>query len=201
MRKSIKDALEQLHALGCKLDHADRELRTDRWRFTHPNTPDEVFTVNYQSSDVGLRTTIQRAKVAAGLATSDSMEKREPKQNYRVKMEREAMRKRRETAHALAEAERAKERTRQIEAQATRNHQELDRLIRGPVVASTPTADGISAKAMLTVEEVADATGMTDKAVRRAIDSGRLEPYQCGNRVKVKGADVRDWLSASRGAA
>ena len=50
---------------------------------------------------------------------------------------------------------------------------------------------------MLTVAEVAGQTGLTDKAVQRAIESGRLEAYQCGRDVKVKGADVRDWLAAS----
>lgn len=200
MKHYIKQALDALHALDCRLDHADRELRTDRWRFTHPNAPDEFFTIAVRSSEQACRTVVQRAKVAAGLATSDMLEKRKPKANQRQKMERAAERKRIATARALAEAKAAAERTRKIEAQAARNHRELDRLLRGrdygregfPLYASDLPAD-----ALLTVEQVADSTGVTDVAVLRAIENGKLEAYQCGKQVKVKGADVRSWLGAT----
>lgn len=197
MRKSIKNTLELLPALGCTLDHADRELHSYRWRFTHPAAPGEFFTVNHQSSEVSLRTVVLRAKVAAGLASSDSLAKRPPKQNARAKLEREAERNRIAAARTLAAAKDAEERARRHEAQAARGHREIDRLIRGPIVGGSVTVEAVPSAAMLTVAEVADQTGVTDKAVLRAIESGRLEAYQCGQAVKVKGADVREWLAAS----
>ncbi len=196
MKQYIKQALDTLYALDCRLDHADRELRTDRWRFTHPSAPDEFFTLNFRSSETAARAVVQRAKVAAGLATSDSLVKPKPKRNQRVKMEREAERKRRDAAHALAEARRAEERARKIEVRAAQNHRELDRLLRGPIVNTAPDASAV-ATGLLTVAQVADATGLTDKVVLRAIDSGRLEAYQCGKEVKVKGSDVRTWMQAA----
>jgi excisionase family DNA binding protein len=194
MKRYVETAIDTLIALDCRLDQKDREVRTDRWRFTHPNAPDEFFTLNLHSSETAARAVVQRARVAAGLATSETGKTRKPKVNQRQKLEREAERQRRDAAHALGEARAAEERTRRVEAQARRNHQELDRLIRGPI-ASGADAVAVPPEAMLTVEQVADWTGVTDKAVRRALDSGALEGYQCGKDVKVKGADVRRWLA------
>lgn len=199
MKRYIKTALETLEALDCRLDHKDRELRTDRWRFTHPNAPDESFTINFRSSETAARAVVQRAKVAAGLATSETGEKRKPKVDQRQKAEREAERKRVEAARALNEAEESKARARRIEAQAARNHRDLDRLIRGPIGAGSSAPDPMNAAPdqMLTVAQIADETGLTDKAVRRAIDSGALEAYRCGKDIKVKGADARAWAKAN----
>lgn len=194
MKRYIKTALDTLEALDCRLDHKDRETRTDRWRFTHPNAPDEFFTINFRSSETACRAVVQRAKVAAGLATSETGATRKPRLNHQQKLEREAERKRLATIRSLAAAKEAEARAQKIAAQAARNHRELDRLIRGPVVTGAPDATAVPAGAMLTVTEVADLTGATDKAVRRAIDSGALEAYQCGKDVKVKGDDVRAWL-------
>lgn len=194
MKKYIKTALDTLEALDCRLDRKDRELRTDRWQFTHPNAPDELFTLNFKSSETAARAVVQRARVAAGLATSASGNKRKPKQNQRIKMERAAEHKRREAAHSLAEAARAEARIKQLEAQTVRNYRELDRLIRGPGETGAASSVGLSPTSMLTIEQVADHTGLTDRAVRQAIQSGRIEAYQCGKQIKVKGIDVREWL-------
>lgn len=59
-------------------------------------------------------------------------------------------------------------------------------------------ADAATLTAYFAVEQVADMTGLTDKAVRRAIDSESLTAYMCGGVIKVKGSDVREWRAAGR---
>lgn len=196
MKRYIKTALDTLEALDCRLDHKDRELRSDRWIFTHPNSPDELFTLNLDSSETRCRTVVQRARVAAGLATSEAGYKRKPKANQRLKNEREAERKRREVAGALADARREREQAHKARAAVQRRQRELEDLMRGR---PDPSGTGdLPPDTLMTVEQAADWTGLTDKAVQRAIDSGALIAYQCGKDVKVKGSDVRAWL---RGAA
>ena len=194
MKNYIRSALDTMTALDFKLDHKDRELRSDRWRFTHANEPESVLTLNIHMSEQAARTVVQRAKQIVGLGASGST-KRAPKANQREKMQRAAEKRQREAARLLAEAKHA-ERVASREAdRIAGRRRELDRLMRG----SDSGASVVSVRpdSMLTVAEVADQTGLTDKAVLRAIDSGRLEAYQCGREVKVKGADVREWLAAS----
>lgn len=195
MKRYIKTAIDTLSALDCRLDHEDRELRHDRWIFTHLNAPDETFKISLHSSEASVRTVIQRARVAAGLATSGATE-RQPKVNQRVKAERAAERGRIETVRRLAAAERAREQAQVAAVAVMHREKELDSLLRGR---PSENSGGLTveAGAMLTVEQVADQTGLTDKAVQRAIDSGVLEAYQCGKQVKVKGSDVRTWLGES----
>lgn len=194
MKNYIRSALDTLTALDFHLDHEDRKIRTDRWIFTHANAPDERLTLNFKMSEQAARTVVQRAKQIVGLATSDAT-KRAPKANQRAKAERATLARQREAARLLADAKHAERIAAQESARIANRRRELDRLMRGddsaaPVVSIRPDQ-------MLTVAEVADQTGLTDKAVQRAIESGRLEAYQCGRDVKVKGADVRDWLAAS----
>jgi excisionase family DNA binding protein len=199
MKRYVKTSLDTLEALGCHLDHKDRETRTDRWRFTHPNAPDEFFTLSLHSSETAVRAVVQRARVAAGLATSESGEKRRPKVNQRQKMERAAERDRKEAARAAADARAAEREAQVLVAQRSRQVRQLDRIMRGPAASGTSNArpEEIPANSMLTVEEIADRTGLTDKAVRRAVESGKLEAYQCGKEVRSKGSDVRTWLEAA----
>lgn len=194
MKNYIRSALDTLTAMDFHLDHEDRKIRTDRWIFTHANAPDERLTLNFKMSEQAARTVVQRAKQIVGLATSDAT-KRAPKANQRAKAERATLARQREAARLLADAKHAERIAAQESARIANRRRELDRLMRGddsaaPVVSIRPDQ-------MLTVAEVADQTGLTDKAVQRAIESGRLEAYQCGRDVKVKGADVRDWLAAS----
>lgn len=195
MKNYIRSALDTLIALDFQLDHEDRKIRTDRWIFTHANAPEERLTLNFKMSEQAARTAVQRAKQIVGLATTDGGDKRAPKVNHRAKMERAAEKRRREAARRLADAK-ATEAAAQKQASAiAARRRELDRLLVGKGDVVDPT--GVRADAMLTVEQVADQTGITDVAVRRAIAAGKLEAYQCGRVVKVKGADVREWLAAS----
>lgn len=196
MKHYIKTALDTLDALGCQLDHQDRELRTDRWIFTHPNTPGETYKLNFRSSETAVRAVVQRARVAAGLASSETGGKRRPKVNEREKREREAESKRREAARRLAAARRAEEQARRDAAIVHRRQSELTNLLTGRSD-NRVTPSAVDPNSMLTVEQVADLTGLTDKAVRRAVETGALDAYQCGKAVKVKGADVRRWLAAA----
>lgn len=194
MKQYIKTALETLEALGCQLDHKDRELRTDRWIFTHPNTPDETYKLNMRSSETAARVVVQRAKVAAGLATSETGGKRKPKINERERRERAAEAQRREAARRLAAARRAEDQARRDADAVHRRRAELTNLLTGKSD-SRVTPGAVDPAALLTIEQVADMTGLTDKAVQRAVATGALEAYQCGKVVKVKGADVRRWLT------
>lgn len=194
MKNYIKSALDTLTALDFRLDHEDRKLRTDRWVFTHGNSPNERLTLNFKMSEQAARTVVQRAKQIVGLATSGAA-KSAPKVNQRQKMEREAERKRAATVRALAEAKEAEATAQRHVAATAKRYGELNRLINGK--GDEVSIAAISADAMLTIEQVADSTGVTDIAVRRAIANGKLEAYQCGKDVKVKGADVRDWLATA----
>lgn len=195
MKNYIRTALDTLAGLGFDLDHEDRKLRTDRWIFTHANAPEDRLTLNYRMSEPAARTVVQRAKQIVGLATVGS-ETKKPKRDHRERMEQAANRRRREAAHALAEARRNEEQAQRDAAAVAKRRNELDRLLVGRADQGV-TVDGIADDSMLTVEQVADTTGITDLAVRRAIAADKLTAYQCGKVVKVKGADVRRWLAAS----
>lgn len=194
MKNYIRSALDTLIALDFRLDHEDRKIRTDRWIFAHANAPAERLTLNFKMSEQAARTVVQRAKQIVGLATSDATN-RAPKANQRAKAERAALARQREAARLLAEAKHAERVAAQEAARIASRRRELDRLMRGSE--SGTEVVSVRPDQMLTVAEVADQTGVTDKAVLRAIDTGRLEAYQCGRDVKVKGADVREWLAAS----
>lgn len=195
MRNYIRRTMDVLEGLGFRVDLEDRKVRTDRWIFTHANQPDERLTVNFDSSETRCRVLEQRAKVIAGLATSGATPKQTPRTNQRIKAERAAIRQRQEAARRAAEARDAKERAIRAADQIEGRKRELDRMLRG-----VPASDGgrvaIAPDAMLTLAQVADLTGLTDKAVRRAIDSEKLEAYMCGGVIKVKGRDVQRWLAA-----
>lgn len=197
MKNYVKNAIDTMEGLGFRLDHEDRKLRTDRWVFTHANEPDTRLTLNFRMSEPAARTVVARAKQIVGMATTETG-KRAPKakENARARAERVAERKRIETARRLAEAREEERRAGRLAAAAERRFGELDRLLRGGPDATVKDA-AVPPDAMLTVEQVADRTGLTDKAVRRAIDAGSLEAYQCGRDVKVKGADVRRWLGSA----
>lgn len=196
MKNYVKNALDTLHGLGFQLDHEDRKLRTDRWIFTHANEPDTRLTLNYRMSEPAARTIVKRAKQVVGLATSETDKpKRGPKIDARQKAERAAQRAQREAARLAAEARAAEHEAQKLVSQRHRQVSELDRLIRGR--AGGANANDVAWNAMLTVEQVADQTGVTDKAVRRAIETGALEAYQVGKVVKVTGADVRSWLGGA----
>lgn len=187
MKHHIRDALDTLEALGCQLDHADRETRKDRWVWTHANTPGETYKVSLHSSPPACRVVVQRAKVAAGLATSET-----PKPRQRAKADQLAERRLRAAAKERAEAQRMAAEARAHEAKAAADRASLDRLLRG--TESTPSPSSLDPAAMYTVEQVADEGGVGEREVLRAIKSERLTAYQCGRVVKVKGADARRWL-------
>ena len=188
MRRHIRDALDTLEALGCQLDHADRETRKDRWIWTHANTPDETYKLNIHSSPATCRVVVHRAKVAAGLATSET-----PKPRQRAKSDQLAERRLRAAAKERAEAQRMAAEARAHEAKAAADRASLDRLLRG--VEGAPSAAGIDPDAKYTPAQVADETGVSEREVLRAIKAERLTAYQCGNTQKVQGAEVRRWLA------
>lgn len=192
MKNYIRSALDTLEALDFRLDHEDRKIRTDRWIFTHPNSPDECLRINIHMKEQAARTVVQRAKQIVGLAAVGT-EKPAPKANQRAKAEREVMARRRAASIAAKEAREAQEEAERLVAVRRRQVGELDSLMRGKAsgVGTVPAA------AMLTIAEVADETGLTEKAVQRAVDSDRLTAYMCGGVVKVKGSDVRSWLGAA----
>ena len=194
MKRIIKDGVDLCSSAGFDLNHDDRKLRKDRWLFTHANEPETVVKFDTHMSELAARTQIAVAKRVLGLATNEAREPRKAKANQREKAERAAERKRRESAQLLAEARRAERVAAQESARIASRRRELDRLMRG---GEAPTNAAVRADAMLTIAQVADQTGLTDRAVQRAIQSGRLEAYQCGKEVKVKGSDVRDWLVPS----
>lgn len=199
MKNYVKTAIDTLHALGFQLDHDDRKVRTDRWIYTHANAPGDRLILNYRMSETAARAVTHRARVIVGLATSDGKEKRQPKANHRAKMERAVLRRRQEAASRAADARRAKANAERDAAVVERRRRELDSLMRGKP--GQVGATGMPREAMLTVAQVADWTGATDKAVERAIESGALEAYQCGKEVRVKGRDVRAWLNPSEVAS
>ena len=195
MKNYIRSALDTLEALDFRLDHEDRKIRTDRWIFTHANEPETRLTLNFKMSEQAARTVVQRAKQIVGLATVGT-EKPAPKANQRAKAERANETRRRAAAQELANARNAARAATKLVTAAQRRHAELERLIAGK--ASPVTIEAIFPDDMLTAEQIADSTGVTDAAVRRAIESGRLEGYMCrGGVVKVKGSDVRSWLGAA----
>lgn len=194
MKNYIRSALDTLEALDFRLDHEDRKIRTDRWIFTHANEPETRLTLNFKMSEQAARTVVQRAKQIVGLATVGT-EKPAPKVNQRAKAERANEARRREAARALADARDAKRAATRLVTAAQQRHNELGRLLSGKD--QGVTVEAVSPDDMLTAEQVADWTGVTDVAVRRAIESGRLEAYRCGKDVKVKGSDVRSWLGAA----
>jgi excisionase family DNA binding protein len=197
MRKAARRAVETLESLDFRLDHEDRKLRTDRWVYTHANAPDQRLIVNYNTSDERAAGIVRDARQIVGLATNGAGERR-PKTTQRQKAERAAERKAREAAHRLADARAAEIEAQKAKAAAQSRFRELDSLLRGRDT-SGPVAP-IQADAMLTAEQVADTLGVPDRAVLRAIDSGRLTAYRCGEQTKVKGADVRAWAAAWRGS-
>lgn len=194
MKNYIRSALDTLEALDFRLDHEDRKIRTDRWIFTHANEPETRLTLNFKMSEQAARTVVQRAKQIVGLAAVGA-EKPAPKTNQRAKAERANEARRREAARALADARDAKRAATRLVTAAQQRHNELGRLLSGKD--QGVTVEAVSPDDMLTAEQVADWTGVTDVAVRRAIESGRLQAYQCGKDVKVKGSDVRSWLGAA----
>lgn len=199
MKNYVKNALDTLEALDFDLDHEDRKLRTDRWIFTHANEPETRLTLNFRMSEPAARTVVQKARAIVGLSSTETGEKvKRPKVTAREKAERAAERKRIETTRRLAEAREEERRAQRLANATAQRYGELDRLLRGGRNDGLVDGAAVAAKSMLTVEQVADQTGLTDKAIKRAIDSGSLEAYMCGGTVKVKGADVREWM---RGAA
>ena len=193
MKNHVKDALHTLEALDFRLDHEDRKLRTDRWIFTHANSPDERLTLNFRMSEPAARTVVQKARAIVGLATTGGESSRRARVGAREKSERAAERRRIEAARRLSEAKEEERRALRLVSAAEQRYGELDRLLRG----RDSGGGGLPAGEMLTVEQVADSTGLSDKVVRRAVDSGALEAYMCsGGTVKVKAVDVRSWLRA-----
>ena len=51
---------------------------------------------------------------------------------------------------------------------------------------------------LLTVREIADTCQLSEKAVRRAIDSGELPAVKLRSRLRVTPQDFEAWLAASR---
>ena len=198
MKKYIRNAVEALDALGCRLDHADRELRPDRWIFSHPSTPDETFKIAIKSSETACRTVVQRAKVAAGLATSESAEKRKPKVNARAKAEREAERLRRNALAAAKEAERIRRDNLRILEDRRRQVAGLDRMMRGT---STRGATPLPADVLFTPTQMSCELEIPEAAIKQAIDDEVLDAYMCaGGVIKVKGGDATAWARARRKA-
>lgn len=200
MKKSARRAIEVLESLDFRVDHDDpRALHNDKLVFHHPNQPDQHLVVGFKIGDAAAAKIIRHGEAIAGLSTSDDEPKQKPKANHRAKMERAAERQRRETARRLAATRKAEEEAQRARAAAANRYRELDGLLRGRD--GGVSTDGIKADAMLTVAQVADATGVTDKAVQSAIESDRLTAYQCGKEVKVKGADVRAWVGSWKATA
>lgn len=196
VRRLVKDGIELCRSLGFNLDQEDRKLRTDRWRFTHANEPETVVKFDVKMSELAAQAQIQTAKRIVGLAVSDGKPKAPPKASQRAKAERSAERQRRETAIRLAQARRDQEAAQRAAVGVLNRQRELEQLLRGGRRDSgRATAASIHPAAMLSVAEVADQTGLTDKAVARAIESGSLEAYMCGGQIKVRGADVRAWIT------
>lgn len=195
MKHHIKSAKDTLEGLGFNLDHEDRKLRTDRWIYTHANSPDERLTLNFRMSEPAARTVVCKAKQIVGLATSDTVKaKRTPRVDTRAKADTAAERRARLAHVASAEARIAQKKAEAALAQATARRNELDRLLRGGCETRGGTL--IADDAMLTVEQVADATGETDKIVRRAIESERLTAYMTRDGIRVPGKAVRAWRAA-----
>lgn len=72
MKTYVQRALDTLHALDFKLDHADRHLRGDRWVFTHANAPEQRLIVKYKMSDAAASKIIRHAEAIVGLASTES---------------------------------------------------------------------------------------------------------------------------------
>lgn len=192
MKNYIKTAHDTLVALGFYLDHKDRETRTDRWIFTHPNAPGDVIRLNFRMSETAARAAVQKARVIVGLATS-SDSKPKAKQNTRVKAERAERRRRAATARDAAEARRNAAQAERLAAQRRRQVGDLDRLMRGQEVATTGadlTGEWIAP------DRLADELGVTDSSVRHAIANGSLDLYQVGSRQMLKVAEARAWATA-----
>ena len=50
---------------------------------------------------------------------------------------------------------------------------------------------------LLTVSEVAEATGLSPNAIYRAIDAGELRASKLRGRLRVRFADVDDWIDSN----
>lgn len=50
---------------------------------------------------------------------------------------------------------------------------------------------------LLTVSEVAEATGLSPNAIYRAIDAGELRASKLRGRLRVRLADVDDWIDSN----
>lgn len=195
MKSYIRRTMDLLGGLGFQVDAEDRKLRTDRWIFTHANAPDERLTLNFDSSETRCRVIEQRAKVIVGLAVSESG-KTSPKArlNEQRRREREAERAARSAARAAAGARDAERRAERLVGAVAAQRRELDRLLRG---GSTTTGSvRIPDDAMLTVEQVADMTGLSDKAVQRGIESERLCAVMTRDGIRVSGKAVKKWVAA-----
>ncbi|WP_235738954.1 hypothetical protein [Nocardioides alcanivorans] len=190
MRKHAKNAVDQLHSLGCHLDHDDRELHKDRWVFTHPNAPGETFKISDFSGDAACRNVVRRAKVAAGLATSESGEKRKPRIDARAKAEADAIRLRREALAAARESQRAAQEIARLAEARRRQVTSLDRMMRGvPTTGAAP----LPPEAKFSIPQLADELDVSEAAIKRAIDDEVLEAYMCSGVIKVRGADATAW--------
>lgn len=196
MKNYVRTAIDTLIALDFQLDHEDRKLRGDRYIFTHANAPDDRLILNLHMSEPAARTVVQKARVVVGLATSDSLKKvNKARVNAREKAERVQRNKDAEAARQLAAARRDREQAQKAAAAVERRRKELDNLLRGKSRPSRVDARSLDPDGMFTAEEIADATGLTDKAVALAINTGALEAYMCADKkARAKGADVLAWM-------
>lgn len=64
-------------------------------------------------------------------------------------------------------------------------------------VSSMPTTEKLS----YTVSEAAEASGVSEKTIRRAIDAGDLPAYYPTNRPLVLVADLKSWVMTDRRSA
>jgi excisionase family DNA binding protein len=54
---------------------------------------------------------------------------------------------------------------------------------------------------MLTVKEAAEQVRLTQWAIYRAIQRGELTAYKPGGRLRIRAADLEEWLESTRVAA
>ncbi len=60
------------------------------------------------------------------------------------------------------------------------------------------TGDGFEARQLLTVSEVARATGLSANAIYRAIASGELRASKLRGQLRIQNSDVEAWVDAAR---
>ena len=56
----------------------------------------------------------------------------------------------------------------------------------------------IDGELLLTIEEVADATRLSTRTIRRAAESGALATVRIGRSVRFRSCDVREFVDAHR---